>query len=217
MRTDRSELRSALIHGGVAVVPTDTVYGLAAWLDSPDGVAALYALKGRPRDQPCQVLVFSRPLLAEALGRLDPVTQTAARALLPGPATCLLLDPRGRYAAAAGAETGSVGLRAPAVTGPLARLDLSLIATSANPPGGPDPVTVADVPAGLRAGCAAVVDAGPLPGTASAVVDLRAVAAGGPAVLVRQGPDPGAVAAALAGVGCTLVPEHHHDAGGSSA
>ncbi len=217
MSAESSELRAALIHGGVAVVPTDTVYGLAAWLDSPDGVAALYALKGRPRERPCQVLAFARPLLAEALGWLDPATQAAARALLPGPATCILPDPPGRYAAAAGAEAGSVGLRAPRMTGPLTRLDLSLIATSANLPGGPDPVTVDDVPAELRAGCAAVVDAGPLPGTASAVVDLRAVAAGGAAVLVRPGPDPGGVGAALAGVGCTLVREHHDDARGSSA
>ena len=212
-----SELREALIGGGVALVPTDTVYGLAAWLDSPRGVEALYALKGRPRDQPCQVLVFAEPLLAEALGRLGPATARAARTLLPGPATCLLPDPPGRYAAAAGAAAGSVGLRAPRVEGPLARLDLSLIATSANHPGGPDPAAVGDVPADLRAGCAAALDAGPLPGTASAVVNLRPVAAGGPAVLVRPGPDPAAVERALAGVGCTLVGDDHDDAGGSSA
>jgi L-threonylcarbamoyladenylate synthase len=212
-----SRLRAALIGGGVALVPTDTVYGLAAWLDSPRGVEALYALKGRARDQPCQVLVYAPPLLAEALGRLDPATARAARTLLPGPATCLLPDPPGRYAAAAGAEAGSVGLRAPRVEGPLARLDLSLVATSANHPGGPDAAVVGDVPADLRAGCAAVVDAGPLPGTASAVVDLRGVTAGGPALLVRPGPDPGAVERALAGVGCTLVLNDDHDARGSSA
>ena len=54
-------------------------------------------------------------------------------------------------------------------------------------------------------------------GTASAVVDLRGVAAGGPAVLVRPGPDPAAVERALAGAGCTLVVDDHHDARGSSA
>ncbi len=216
MSAEVDDLRAALIGGGVALVPTDTVYGLAAWLDSPGGVEALYALKGRPRDQPVQVLVYSRPLLAEALGWLDAATKAAARALLPGPATCLLPDPPGRYAAAAGGAPGSVGLRAAAVDGPLARLDLSLVATSANHPGGPDPATVADVPADLRAGCAAALDDGRLPGTASAVVDLRAVATGGPAALVRPGPDPDAVARVLAGVGCTLVTADH-DARGSSA
>jgi L-threonylcarbamoyladenylate synthase len=217
VRGGPSRLREALVGGGIALVPTDTVYGLAAWLDSPRGIEALYALKGRPRDQPCQVLVYAPPLLAEALGRLDPATARAARTLLPGPATCLLPDPPGRYAAAAGAEAGSVGLRAPRVEGPLTRLDLSLIATSANRPGAPDPAAVADVPADLLAGCDEVVDAGPLPGTASAVVDLRGVAGGNPAVLVRPGLDPGAVERALAGAGCTLVQNDDHDARGSSA
>lgn len=210
-------LREALIGGGVALVPTDTVYGLGAWLDSRAGVAALYELKGRRREQPCQVLLYWPPLLAEALGYLDPATRRAAGALLPGPATCVVPDPRGRYAAAAGAEAGSVGLRAPRVTGPLARLDLPLVATSANRPGGPDAATVADVPADLRSACAAVVDAGRLPGTASAVVDLREVATGRPARLLRPGSDPEGVARVLAGVGCTLEGGTDDDARGSSA
>ncbi|HVG99329.1 MAG TPA: Sua5/YciO/YrdC/YwlC family protein [Miltoncostaeaceae bacterium] len=201
-------LRRALVEGGVALLPTDTVYGLAAWLDSLPGVAALYELKGRPRERPSQVLLYSRPLLDEALGYLEPPTRRAAAALLPGPATCLVPDPQRRYVAAAGAEAGSVGLRAPRVDGPLARLDLPLVATSANLPGGPDPAAVADVPEALREGCAAVVDAGRLAGTASAVVDLRAVAGGGPARLLREGPDPAALARALAEAGCTLARGH---------
>jgi L-threonylcarbamoyladenylate synthase len=209
-------MRAALIAGEVALVPTDTVYGLAAWLDTRAGVEALYALKGRPRAEPLQVLVFWRPLLDEALGPLPPPVRYAASALLPGPATCIVPDPSGRYAAAAGAAQGTVGLRAPAGEGPLARFDLPLVATSANHPGGPDPATVAEVPADLRAGCAAAIDGGRLPGAASAVVDLRGVAAREPAVLLRPGPDPEAVARALAGAGCTLVSDHH-DAGRPTA
>lgn len=197
--------RAALLAGRVALVPTDTVYGLAAALDVPAGIDALYALKGRPRSQPCQVLLLAPALLAEALAALAPRTRAAAAALLPGPATCLVPDPAGRYAAAAGATPGTVGLRAPRMPGPLAdALDVPLVATSANHPGGPDPARVADVPADLRARCA-VIDAGTLPGTASAVVDLRPLEEGGAPLLVRPGPDPEGVARALAGVGATVV------------
>jgi hypothetical protein len=49
------------------------------------------------------------------------------------------------------------------------------------------------------------VDEGRLPGTASAVVDLRAVGGGGEAVLVREGPDPEAVARVLGAVGVGVV------------
>jgi L-threonylcarbamoyladenylate synthase len=190
-------LRAALDAGGLALVPTDTVYGLAAALDRPDGVAGLYALKGRPRSQPCQVLVYAPALLHEALAPLDARTRAAALALLPGPATCLVPDPAGRFAAAAGEPGGTVGVRAPRMEGPVAALDLFLVATSANEPGGADPDRLDRVPARIREGVAAELDLGVLPGTASAVVDLREVAAGGPARLVRPGPDPGAVRSAL--------------------
>jgi L-threonylcarbamoyladenylate synthase len=198
-------LREALLAGGVAVVPTDTVYGLAAALDSPAGIDALYAIKGRPRAQPCQVLVYSPELLDAALAALDARTAAAARALLPGPATCLVPDPSGRYAAAAGDAPGAVGVRAPRVEGPLAGLGIALVATSANDPGGPDPDLVERVPERLRDAVAVVVDEGRLPGTASAVVDLRPVANGGDAALVREGPDPEAVARALGALGVGVV------------
>jgi L-threonylcarbamoyladenylate synthase len=204
---DVERLRAALLAGGVALVPTDTVYGLAAALDVPAGVDALYALKGRPRSQPCQVLVYSADLVDEALAPVAPRVAAAARALLPGPATCIVPDPSGRYRAATGDAVGSVGLRAPDASGalaPLAELGIPLVATSANDPGGPDPRTVDDVPAPIRDAVAAVVDAGPLPGTASAVVDLTA-ADRGEARLLRPGPDPAAVAAALLRRGVVVV------------
>lgn len=205
MTGDVAALRSALDAGGLALVPTDTVYGLAAALDRPEGVAALYALKGRPRSQPCQVLVYAAALLDEALAPLDDRTRAAALALLPGPATCLVPDPAGRFAEAAGEPGGSVGVRAPRMTGPIAGLDLFLVATSANEPGGRDPDRLDAIPARIRDGVAAELDMGVLPGMASAVVDLRDVAAGGPPRLLRPGPDPGAVEAALAPSGVQVV------------
>ena len=199
-----ADLRTALLGGAVALLPTDTVYGLAAALDVPEGVAALYALKGRSRSRPCQVLLLGPELLAAALAALDPVTRAAAAALLPGPVTCIVPDPAGRYAAAAGDSPGSVGLRAPRVEGDAATLGLALVATSANHPGGRDPARVEEVPEDLRARAVAL-DAGPLPGTASAVVDLRPVVAGGAAELLRPGPDPAAVERALAAVGVRVI------------
>lgn len=195
----------ALGGGAIGLLPTDTVYGLAAALDSEDGIAALYALKGRPRSQPCQVLVYHPARLEEALAPLDPRTRDAARALLPGPATCLVPDPAGRFAAAGGDAPGSVGVRAPRFEGPLTGVGLFLVATSANDPGGPDPARLDQVPRRIRDAVGLEVDAGDLPGTASAVVDLREVAAGGPARLLRPGPDPEAVAAALAPLGIAVV------------
>jgi tRNA threonylcarbamoyl adenosine modification protein (Sua5/YciO/YrdC/YwlC family) len=182
-------VRRTLSAGGVAIVPTDTVYGLAAALDSPAGVAALYALKGRPRSQPCQVLVYTAGLLDEAIEPLDAVTAAAVRAVLPGRVTCIVPDPAGRYRSAGGAQqAGSVGIRAPSMN-PAVKLGVPLIATSANEPGEPDPVSVDDVPERIRATVGATLDLGPLPGRASTVVDLTSVGAGGPARVLREGDD----------------------------
>ncbi len=61
-----------------------------------------------------------------------------------------------------------------------------MVATSANLPGGPDPTTVDEVPAEIRAAAAAVVDAGPLPGTPSTVIDFT----GPDPVVLREGAVP---------------------------
>ena len=48
----------------------------------------------------------------------------------------------------------------------------AVVATSANLPGGPDPRRLEEVPDTIRAGAAAVLDAGEVPGTPSTVVDV---------------------------------------------
>jgi L-threonylcarbamoyladenylate synthase len=202
---DIPALRDVLLGGELAIMPTDTVYGLACALDSPEGVDALYALKGRPREQACQVLVYADPLLDEALANLDEVTVRAVRALLPGPATCLVPDPTGRFAAAAGHAPGTVGLRMPAMSGSLRELDIPLVATSANDPGGQDPATVEDVPPAVRTAVFATIDVGRLTPVPSAVVDLREVGGDGFAWLLRPGPHPEKVVETLAAVGVGLA------------
>jgi L-threonylcarbamoyladenylate synthase len=67
-----------------------------------------------------------------------------------------------------------------------------VVATSANEPGGASPTTLDEVPARIRAACGAEVDAGPLPGTPSTVLDLTAAE---PFVL-REGAVPAAEALA---------------------
>ena len=64
------------------------------------------------------------------------------------------------------------------------------MATSANDPGGPDPVTLADVPERIRAAVAAELDVGPLPGTPSTVIDFT----GPEPVVIREGAAPSAAA-----------------------
>lgn len=191
---DARRLEACLASDGVAVIPTDTVYGLACNPDSESALRRIYELKRRPPRRPAAVMFFSLRAALAALAELGPRTRAAAQALLPGPVTLLLANPRGRYPAAcapAGEGSGLLGLRVPALNGPLAALAPVLLPaaqSSANLSGGADPRALAEVPLRLQKGADLVLDGGELPGTASTVLDLSGYERSGEWRIVRDGP-----------------------------
>jgi L-threonylcarbamoyladenylate synthase len=189
------EAVSAIRAGGVAVLPTDTVYGLAASGRSEAAARELYALKGRDATRPTALVLASVEVLRTCLPELDLRLVRIVEALLPGPYTLVLPNPARRFAWLNGARPDAIGVRVPALVGPgrevLDAVEV-LIATSANLPGGPDPRTLLEVPVALREAAGAVIDGGALPGAPSTVVDLT----GPEPVVVRVGAVPAADALA---------------------
>jgi L-threonylcarbamoyladenylate synthase len=202
---DAARLEECLAGDGVAVIPTDTVYGLACNPASATAMRRVYELKRRPPLKPAAVMFFAlRPAL-ESLGTLGSRTRVAAEALLPGPVTLLLPNPERRFPFACdplGTGSALLGLRVPAFTGPLAALaavGVPAAQSSANLSGGPDPRRLQDVPAELREGVDLALDGGELPGTASTVIDLSEYERSGSWRIVREGPlDAASLATALA-------------------
>jgi len=167
---------AALRRGALAVLPTDTVYGVAADAFSPDAVGRLLEAKGRGRDMPTPVLVGS----IRTLDGLADVVPQLARDLVdahwPGPLTLVL-----RHAATLswdlGETRGTVALRMPldpvalavlAETGPLA-------VSSANRSGLPPARDAAEAARQLGLAVEVYLDAGevtdPIPST---ILDLTA-------------------------------------------
>jgi L-threonylcarbamoyladenylate synthase len=169
-------LRDCITSGGVAVFPSDTVYGLCCDPDYEQATRRLYALKGRPPARACAVMFFSRE---DALARLDDLHESerdALHALLPGPVTVLLANRSRRFACACRVDPGTLGLRVPELRGALAPLQavgVPVLQSSANLSGEPDARTLEEIPAKLREGADLVIDGGELPGTPSTVIDLR--------------------------------------------
>jgi L-threonylcarbamoyladenylate synthase len=176
--------------GRSIVIPTDTVYGLAAAPHSPEPIQALYRLKGRDEAQPTALVAASVEKLLELVPEL---AGRALRAFLPGPFTLILPNPTQRFRWLTGTSPETIGVRVPELVRS-ARVVLdrvgALAATSANRPGEPDPRRLDDVPEEIRAGCAAVFDGGELPGIPSTVVDLT----GPEPRVVREGAIPAAEA-----------------------
>ncbi len=186
--------------GGVALFPSDTVYGLATEPDSKEGVRRLYALKGRSPDQPAAVMFFELALALTALPELGPRTRRALTRLLPDGVTLLLPNPAGRYPLACGPRPDRLGLRVPALTGPLeplACMRRPVLQSSANRSGGPDARAITDVDERIRAGVDLQLDGGELPGRPSTVVELGEYELTGGHAIVRQGSVSAAAVAAL--------------------
>jgi L-threonylcarbamoyladenylate synthase len=183
------EAVDALRAGRPVVLPFDTVYGLAAEPYREESTLRLYKLKGRPETQPTALVAADLDYLLECVPELRGRAATLARRLLPGPLTLVVPNPARRFRWLTGTSPETIGVRVPALTGPggevLARAG-AVVATSANLPGEPDPRRLAEVPEGMRAGAAAVIDGGMLPGAPSTVVDLT----GPEARILREGAVP---------------------------
>jgi L-threonylcarbamoyladenylate synthase len=176
----------AIRDGALAVLPTDTVYGLVCTAFRQQPAVDLYRLKGRNEIQPTAFLASSVDVLLECIPELRGRPATIARALLPGPFTLVLPNPAGRFSWLSESRPETIGVRVPALAGPTAEIVHRLgavIATSANLPGGPDPRRLDEVPAQILAGVAAALDGGELPGTPSTVIDIT----GSEPVVLRAG------------------------------
>ena len=172
---DVESFERCLAVGGVALFPTDTVYGLGTDPESEEGLARLYRLKGRPADRPAAVMFFELELALAALAEVGPRTRAALERLLPGPLTLLLPNPARRYPLACGPVPERLGLRVPALPARLAALAAArwpVLQSSANRSGGTDVRRLEDVPESIRRGVDLQLDGGELPGTASTVADL---------------------------------------------
>ena len=185
-----------LRQGELALLPTDTVYGIACAAADVDACRRLYALKARPPGQPTAIMLGSVEGLLSALPELPDRQAGLCRALLPGSLTLVVANPAGRFAHVCGAEPSRIGVRVPVLSAAVAALADAvggLVITSANQRGGPDPGGLGDVPASLREQVAFAVDGGRLPGSPSAVIDISGEAS----TLLRPGPGADAALAVL--------------------
>ncbi|HET6970163.1 MAG TPA: L-threonylcarbamoyladenylate synthase [Phenylobacterium sp.] len=162
--------------GGLVLMPTETVYGLAADAGNPHAVAAVYAAKGRPSFNPL-IAHVADVAMARRIARFDARAEALAARFWPGPLTLVL--PASDDEAVC--DLARAGLDTVAVRMPGHRLAHALIAAfggpvvapSANRSGRPSPTTLADAAQETGAAASAALDGGPCAvGLESTVVSL---------------------------------------------
>ena len=165
---------AALRRGGLVVLPTDTVYGIAADAFSPAAVELLLAAKGRGRDMPVPVLVGDPRAIDGLATYVTPQMRSLVEAFWPGPLT-LIVPAAASLAWDLGDTRGTVAVRMPqhpvaldvlSSTGPLA-------VSSANRTGQAPPTTAAEAEEQLGSAVAVYLEAGSTgDAVASTIVDL---------------------------------------------
>jgi tRNA threonylcarbamoyl adenosine modification protein (Sua5/YciO/YrdC/YwlC family) len=164
-----AELRA----GRPVVLPTDTVYGIAALPGVTGAVEAVFAAKGRPEAKPLPVLAARLDDL-EAIAELAPAARRLAHAFWPGPLTVVVPRARGLVWDLGSGPGSTIALRIPDCDVALRLLSRSgpLAVTSANRSGESPATTVAEARAALGEAVRVFVDGGPRGGAVSTIVSV---------------------------------------------
>ncbi len=176
---------AALRAGALIVIPTDTVYGIAANPWKPEALRRIYAVKGRNSTKAIPLLVGLSAHLAQVSSEVPPCASALIKAYWPGPLTVIV--PKAARLPTEISPFPTVGVRMPANDFALKLLKAAgpLAVTSANISGKPPALSAAEAAEYLGNAVALIVDGGPAAGgTASTVVDCTA----SPPRILRPGP-----------------------------
>ena len=160
---------------GVVAFPTDTVYGLGADGLCSEAVERVFEIKGRPSDKAVPLLLGSIQDLDKVTNNVPGLARTLVERYWPGPLTLVLRTSKQLPEFVTGGND-SVAVRMPDHHVPIAlvlELGSPITGTSANPTGGPDPITAEDVARLLGNKVDYILDGGPATiGVPSTVLDL---------------------------------------------
>ena len=170
MIADLEPLAAILKRGGVALLPTDTIYGLHAVATNEEAVARIAAIKARDGSKPFVVLGSSKAQLASIGARFEANSRIVDE-LWPGPLTAIV-NLEKPVAASRGAASLAVRVPSLAWLRDLIEMTGPLASTSANLSGEPPVIAPHQLSNELLAAIDEIVDAGPLDGKASTIVDF---------------------------------------------
>ena len=167
-KDDIRDAADSLRSGGLVIIPTETVYGIAANMLNPEAVEKLYAIKQRPKDKPFSIAIDKKERIEEFAQDIPISVYKLISKFWPGPLTLVLK----------GIDQPSVGLRMPddeIAQMVIAETGAPVLLPSANLSGKPAPVDFESAIQDLEGLVDFAIDAGPVKlGIESSVVDLTA-------------------------------------------
>ena len=163
---DLQEAASVIQNGGLVIIPTETVYGIAANMLNKDAMRRLNQIKERPKDKPFSLLIDKKETVEEYAKDIPISAYKLMEKFWPGPLTLVLKSK----------NNGTVGLRMPDNESALKIISLAgvpIVCPSANISGKPAPVDFEQAISDLDGKVDLAVDDGKVKlGLESSVVDL---------------------------------------------
>ncbi len=196
-----SEAAQAIRAGEIVVIPTETVYGLAANAFDPDAVAKIFVAKGRPQDNPLIVHVADISMLVGVAAGASDCARLLMEEFWPGPLSLVMkADPNLPKNVTAGLDTVAVRLPASELAQDIIlRAGVPVAAPSANRSGCLSPTAAQHAYEDLAGRVGLIIDEGKCSvGVESTVVDVT----GDVPVILR----PGHITAEMIGRACGYMP-----------
>jgi L-threonylcarbamoyladenylate synthase len=139
VRISFAEACNRLASGDVVAIPTETVYGLAASLNSVEAIEKVFKLKQRPANNPLIIHLATPDQLCQYVSEMPPKTEELTKYFWPGPLTLVLPVDISRIPAIVRANLSTAAFRLPRHTVALEILKQTgpLVAPSANLSGSP--------------------------------------------------------------------------------
>lgn len=136
-----------LKNNGLALLPTETVYGIAANALSDEACKKIFIAKGRAQDNPLIVHVSDKQMLYKLVKNVSEVEQKLIDNFMPGPFT-LILEKQNIISNTASAGNSTIGIRMPSnsiIHEVINKSGIPLAAPSANISGRPSGTNVEDI------------------------------------------------------------------------
>lgn len=171
-----SKAAKVIKNGGLVIVPTETVYGIAANMYDMEALERIYRIKARPKDKPLSIHIADKHSVYEYAAIVTPAAYRMILEFWPGPLTVIFktLD-------------GTIGIRMPDHRVALDIINEAggpVVCPSANISGKPAPRSIEEALKDLDGFVDLAVDSGPVRlGVESSVVDATVF----PVKILREG------------------------------
>ena len=186
-KEDIEKVSNVIKNGGVVIIPTDTVYGLAADSLNKEAVARIYEIKHRDISKPCNILVSNIEMIRKVTSNISEKEERIIKKFFPGALT-IILNKNEIIPNIVTANLDTIGVRMPNNKFMLEVIELigrPIVATSLNISGEQSLVSLENISSELKGNIDLIVDSGKINnGIASTIIKVE----NNEIQILRQGP-----------------------------